>query len=340
MATRTRNTSTTTRSRSKKGGTQTDPQPGVTGTGIVLSPVPAGVLTFPLLPGMSQDKAVELAGSISTLHNQVATMVTEAAGYDILDDSGFRMADETLGKVSNLSRDIEDVLRPYIDLLRLPLDQLYDLRRTILDPLTHKETGAEKLLKDKMKAWRLDEQKRLDEANRQNEAKAAEMTQRVNQQMPQPQAAPPPPPPPVPGMCPHDARIPQADCYYCYYKLAHPGTVLTGAGIGPADSLSPPPPPPPPAAPVAATVPQITVAPIAFTTPAVQAHHSTTSYVKKVRVIDKGDLLTMIVAGLASPDLVEVSQSQLNAWLERDPVAASNCPGLEVFDDVNIGRRG
>lgn len=72
----------------------------------------------------------------------------------------------------------------------------------------------------------------------------------------------------------------------------------------------------------------------------VQANHSTTRVVKKIRVIHLKMLLMAIVAGKVPMDAIAVNQVALNSYLKLGPdnnyLPVSEWPGVETYDDTQI----
>lgn len=72
----------------------------------------------------------------------------------------------------------------------------------------------------------------------------------------------------------------------------------------------------------------------------VQANHSTTRAVKKIRVTDLGKLLLAIVAKKVPMDVILVNQVMLNSYLKLGPdnrsLPVSEWPGVETYDDTQI----
>lgn len=72
----------------------------------------------------------------------------------------------------------------------------------------------------------------------------------------------------------------------------------------------------------------------------VQANHSTTRAVKRIRPTDMGKILMAIIAGKVPYDVVQVNQVVLNSYLKITPEAkylpVTEWPGVEVYDDTQI----
>ena len=235
-----------------------------------------------------------------------------------LTDADYQTLDSLLLIVRDAAKEVEDSYRPLIELLRLPLEQFYGLRKAALDYVGEDET----LLKKSMAAYKLEEHKRIQAQAEEDRKKAEEIAHREERERQQRleaarQSAPPPPPSPAPLPAP------------TWNMPVLPGGM-----------------PPAPLPFIPATVPmeifpaQITYLspPSALTTP-VRAAHSSSRIVKKWRIVDLNLAVDAALLGLVPLEVLTLNTDEVDARFKLSPDTVAGWPGFEVYDNAQITGR-
>jgi hypothetical protein len=117
----------------------------------------------------------------------ITDLQAQSTALTITNQQDYTAADALLHTINDGDKLVESKFRPVIELLRVPLEAIYELRRTVAVPLGEFRT----LVKEKMGGYQLKEKIRLDLERAENDRKTRELQEqwvRDNPPAPTPQA--------------------------------------------------------------------------------------------------------------------------------------------------------
>lgn len=312
--------------RKKKINTATDNPPAFSDPAYgTTSAVPAQPDSLALeIPVLEAPTAAQIVSAITAAVAAARGMQTKAGTVTITDLATYRAADESLLDVRNAAKVVDEALAPIIKPLRATLDKFYEIRRMLDGPLE----AAKNTIKARMGEWQIAEKIRLDQDIAANAEKGRQLEEEIRKQAMATAFTPEPvsqysAPPPVPIQ-----RVdPTQHHVHCMAVIA-PGNPCNCQPQVPAFLPLPATPPPPP---------PMTVSYLgAPTAPAPSGHHSSVSWVKKVKITDATSVIDCVLAGIIPFDILTINESAIDRYLASNPDAVAKWPGIQVYDEPRI----